>query len=165
MQRIIGIDPGLVATGYAVIESDGRASRLVASDVITTGGGALPVRLAAIFDGLTKAISAHRPDAVAVESVFMHKDASAALKLGQARGVAVCAAAVHRVPVHEYDTRVIKKTVVGRGNADKEQVQFMVARLLQVAQRCRDDESDAMAIALCHAFSHGAHERLAEASQ
>ncbi len=165
MQRILGIDPGLVATGYAVIESDGHAARLLASGVITTRGSALPARLGVIFDGLGDVIRDHRPEAASVEKVFVHKDAAAALKLGQARGVAVCAAATHGVPVYEYDTRVVKKAVVGRGNADKGQVQFMVARLLQVAPRRQDDEADAMAIALCHAFSHAAGARLAEAAR
>ena len=161
MQRILGIDPGLVATGYAVIESNGRNSRLIASGVITTRSGELPARLGTIFDGLCEVIREHRPEAASVEAVFVHKDASAALKLGQARGVAVCAAVTHDVPVYEYDTRVIKKAVVGRGNADKEQVQFMVTRLLQVASRRRSDETDAMAIALCHVFSHSSNTRLA----
>ncbi len=165
MQRIIGIDPGLVATGYAVIESDGHAARLLASGVIAMRGGDLPVRLGAIFDGLGKVIREHRPEATAVEAVFVHKNPAAALKLGQARGAAICAAVVNDVPVHEYDARVVKKAVVGKGNADKAQVQFMVARLLQVAQRYKDDEADAMAIALCHAFSHGARTRLAVAVQ
>ena len=165
MQRIIGIDPGLVATGYAIIESDGRASHLIASNVIAGSGASVPARLGAIFDGLVRVIREHRPREAAVESVFVHKDASAALKLGQARGVAVCAAVVNQVPVYEYDTRVIKKTIVGKGNAGKEQVKFMVAHLLQVAQCSRDDEADAMAIALCHAFSRSAHMRLAEATR
>ena len=163
MQRILGIDPGLVATGYAVIESEGDAARLIASGVVATAAsGALPERLGTIFDGLNKVIREHRPDAASIESVFMHKDASAALKLGQARGVAVCAAVTNGVPVYEYDARVVKKLIVGKGNAAKEQVQFMVARLLQIAVRYEDDEADAMAIALCHVFSHRANTRLAE---
>ncbi len=161
MQRILGIDPGLVSTGYAVIESEGDAARLIASGVVAVSG-ALPARLGAIFDGLNEIIREHRPEAASVETVFMHKDASAAIKLGQARGVAVCAAVTNGIPVHEYDTRVVKKLIVGKGNAAKEQVQFMVARLLQVAARYKDDEADAMALALCHAFSHRANARLAE---
>ena len=161
MQRILGIDPGLAATGYAVVESDGHTGRLIASGAISTRpGGGLPVRLGAIFSGLCEIIREHRPEAASVEAVFVYKDASAALKLGQARGVAVCAAVTHDVPVYEYDTRVVKRAIVGKGNAGKQQVQFMVSRLLQVAERHSDDETDAMAIALCHAFSHSADTRL-----
>ncbi len=165
MQRILGIDPGLVATGYAVIESDGHAGRLITSGDVVTRGRDLPVRLGIIFNGLDKVIREYRPDVASVEAVFVHKDAAAALKLGQARGVAVCAAVTNGVPVYEYDTRVVKRAVVGKGNADKEQVKFMVARLLQVAARHKDDEADAMAIALCHAFSHAAGAGLAEAGR
>ena len=166
MQRILGIDPGLVATGYAVIESDGRAGRLLTSGVINTNtrSSELPARLGAIFDGLVEIIRQHRPQAASVEQVFVHRNASSALKLGQARGVAVCAAVTHQVPVYEYSARTVKQSVVGKGNANKEQVQFMVARLLQIASRARADEADAMAIALCHAFTSGAKFNLARAA-
>ena len=164
MQRILGIDPGLVATGYALIESDAGSVRLVCSNVIAAPNGqTLPVRLGVIFNGLSAVIESYRPEAASIETVFMHKDASAALKLGQARGVAVCANVIHGVAVYEYDTRVVKKTIVGKGNASKQQVQFMVARLLQVAECQRSDEADAMALALCHIFTHGAKTRLERA--
>ena len=164
MQRILGIDPGLVATGYAAIESDGRASRLIASGVISARGGSVPERLGRIFEGVGELIREHRPEAVSIENVFVHKDATAALKLGQAHGAAVVAAVTNGVAVHEYAARAVKKAVVGRGGAGKEQVQFMVARLLQVAARHKDDETDAMAIALCHAFTHAGEAQRARLS-
>ena len=153
MQRILGIDPGLVCTGYAVIESDGRVGRLVHCDSVRSRTGGLAPRLQAIFEQLSMVLKEYQPDTAAIENVFFAKDAVAALKLGQARGVAVCAAAVAGVPVFEYSSRSVKKSVVGYGTAGKEQVVYMVARILQVAERACFDEADAIAIALCHAFS------------
>ena len=153
MRRIIGVDPGLVCTGYAVIESDGQRSRLLHCAQIRSRRGDLASRLRIIFDQISSALSEHQPQHAAVENVFFAKDAAAALKLGQARGVAVCAAAVAGVPVFEYSSRSVKKSVVGQGAASKEQVIYMVARILQVAERSCSDEADAIAIALCHAFS------------
>ena len=152
MQRIVGIDPGLTCTGYAVIESNGQASRLLHCDGIRSRG-ALAVRLRIIFERLGVMFNTYKPHTAAIENVFFAKDALAALKLGQARGVALCAAAVAQVPVSEYSSRSVKKSVVGRGTADKKQVAYMVARILQVAERSCFDEADAIAIALCHAFS------------
>lgn len=152
MQRILGIDPGLVCTGYAVIESDGRVGRLLHCGSVR-GHGGLAARLQSIFERIGRVLDEYRPDAAAIENVFFAKDASAALKLGQARGVAVCAAAMARVPVFEYSSRSVKKSVVGQGKADKGQVVYMAARILQVAERSCSDEADAIAIALCHAFS------------
>ena len=165
MQRILGIDPGLVATGYAVIESDGHSSRLLTSGIIGAKSDELSVRLRVIFDELSDVVEKYTPQVAAVEAVFIYKDASAALKLGQARGAAICAVGVHSIPVYEYDTRVVKKNIVGKGNASKEQIQFMVARLLQISTRHKDDEADAMALALCHAFSHHSNTKIAEATR
>ena len=156
MRRILGIDPGSTATGFAVIEGDGAVARLIDSGVIVPRDRALPARLGTIFEGLRAVIESHRPVAASIEAVFMHKNASAALKLGQARGVAVCASVVHGVDVYEYEARLVKKVIVGRGDASKEQVQFMVARLLQIAARHGADEADAMALALCHAVMQDA---------
>ena len=168
VQRILGIDPGLTATGYALIESDGDAVRLITSGVVVPPNGqTLPARLGVIFDSLSAVIKSHRPTEASVENVFVHKDASAALKLGQARGAAVCANVVHGVAVYEYAARAVKKTIVGKGNASKQQVQFMVTRLLRLADSRadprRNDETDAMALALCHVFTHGAKTRLERA--
>lgn len=152
MQRILGIDPGLVCTGYAVVESDGRVGRLLHCGSVRSRGS-LAARLQAIFERISQVLDEYQPDAAAVENVFFAKDAVAALKLGQARGVAVCAAAAAQVPVFEYSSRSVKKSVVGLGKADKGQVVYMVARILQVAERSCSDEADAIAIALCHVFS------------
>ena len=149
----MGIDPGLVCTGYAVIESDGQHSRLLHCSQIRSRRGSLALRLQTIFSQISAALSEYQPQHAAVENVFFAKDAVAALKLGQARGVAVCAAAVAGVPVFEYSSRSVKKSVVGQGGAGKEQVIYMVARILQIAERSCSDEADAIAIALCHAFS------------
>ena len=150
--RILGIDPGYNITGYAVIDADRNSNRLVASGTIKLTSD-LPDRLRQVFNVVTDVIRTHAPNTMAVENVFFHRDAQAALKLGQVRGTAICAAALSDLPVHEYSVKFIKKAVVGRGGASKDQVKFMVARLLQIAERTSDDEADAMAIALCHAFT------------
>lgn len=172
MKRILGIDPGFRHTGYSVIESNGRAHRHIAGGVINIAGLPPHERLGAIFDGVLEVIQTHQPLETAVEEVFLAKNAAVALKLGQARGAAICAAVKAGLPVHEYSAKFIKKAVTGGGAADKRQVQYMVCRLLGIAERERSDESDALAAALCHAFvSHvrrpaanpPAHPRAAEA--
>lgn len=154
MARILGIDPGSRVTGFGVIESDGRHSRHVASGTIRTGSGEFPVRLGEIFRGISEVIEQHAPTQVAIEQVFMAKNASSALKLGQARGVAIAAAVTRDLPVFEYAPRAVKQALVGAGGADKEQVQHMIRVLLSLSGKMGLDESDALAIALCHAHSH-----------
>lgn len=151
-KRILGIDPGYTCTGYALVLASHNSHRLIASGTIKPRGD-LAERLNQIYTEVTEVIRTHKPDMLSIENVFFHRDAQAALKLGQARGAAICAAAQADLPVHEYSAKFVKKTIVGRGAATKTQVKFMVARLLQVAERTSDDETDAMAIALCHAFS------------
>ncbi len=165
MRRILGIDPGFRNTGYCVIESDGRAHRYIAGGVIAVAPLPPHRRLAAIFDATCDVIRAHEPRELAVEEVFLAKNVSIALKLGQARGVAICAAVKAGVAVHEYSARFIKKTVTGGGGADKRQVQYMVCRLLGIAEREIEDEADALAAALCHAFVARAERRLTEAAR
>ena len=165
MRRILGIDPGFRNTGYCVIASDGRAHRYVAGGVIAAAALPPARRLAAIFDGVCDVIRAHEPCELAIEEVFLAKNVSIALKLGQARGVAICAAVKAGLSVHEYSARYIKKTVTGGGGADKRQVRYMVCRLLGIAERELQDESDALAAALCHAFVSRAGQRLAEAAR
>jgi len=110
----------------------------------------MPERLSAIFSGVKQHIEAHQPDIVAIETVFMSRNPQAALKLGQARGAAICAAVQAGLDVHEYEPRLIKQAVVGRGGADKVQVQHMVRMLLGIKQTISADAADALAVALCH---------------
>ena len=130
--RILGIDPGSRITGYGVIDLIGVKPRYVASGCIRTADGALEQRLAQIYAGISELIGLHRPDAVAVERVFMAKNADSALKLGQARGAALVCLANHGLSIAEYAARQIKQAVTGQGGADKSQVQHMVTTLLGV---------------------------------
>ncbi len=151
---ILGIDPGSRVTGYGVVVSDGRHSRYVASGCVRTSGGDFPGRLGEIFRGIDEVLREHRPQQIAVEQVFMAKNAGSALKLGQARGAAIVAAVNHDLPVFEYAPRAVKQALVGNGGADKEQVQHMIRVLLGLQGRMALDESDALALALCHAHTH-----------
>lgn len=144
--RILGIDPGSRITGLGVV--DGH--RLVAAFDLKLGGGDMPGRLSALFDGIRDAIEAHRPEVVAIETAFMSRNPQSAIKLGQARGAAICAAVQCGLEVHEYAPRLIKQALVGRGGADKEQVQHMVRMLLKTNEPFGADAADALAVALCH---------------
>ena len=151
MTRIIGIDPGSQITGYGIIDIMGNKTTYVDSGCIRTPSGQpLANRLRSIFEAISQIISQYRPDEMAVEQVFMHRNPDSALKLGQARGVAICAGAVQDLPVSEYAPRAIKQAVVGSGGAVKEQVQHMVCALLDLPQRPQSDAADALAVALCH---------------
>ena len=125
MRRILGIDPGSRITGYGVIESDGKKSIHIASGCIRLGQGELPERLGEIYRVVTQVITDYAPTEMAVEEVFVSKNPSSALKLGHARGAAVCAGVMAGLKISEYTPRRIKQTVVGTGAADKEQVQHM----------------------------------------
>jgi len=155
--RILGIDPGLQITGYGVIESDGRTSRYIHSGNISAkkhnSGMEMPQRLGLIFRKLTEVISEYQPDEVAVEEIFLSRNASSALKLGHARGVAISAAVQTNIPVSEYSARSVKQAVVGNGAANKEQIQHMVLRLLALRGVLQVDEADALAVSLCHAHT------------
>ncbi|MGK2940858.1 MAG: crossover junction endodeoxyribonuclease RuvC [Immundisolibacter sp.] len=151
MTRILGIDPGSRLTGFGLIEARRGQSGYLDSGVIRTGDGPLDVRLGVIFQGVCELVAEFQPTAVVVEGVFVHRNVGSALKLGQARGAAIVAAAFRGVPVTEYSPAEIKKSVVGNGRAAKAQVQFMVARLLGLASLPRTDAADALAGALCHA--------------
>ena len=148
--RILGIDPGSRLTGFGVIEVNGDQAIAVQHGVIKAGTGEFPERLGIIFAGIRDLIGEHQPDEVAIETVFMSRNAGTALKLGQARGAAICAAISLGVPVSEYAPRSIKQAIVGRGGADKVQVQHMVAVLLQLQEKLQEDAADALAVALCH---------------
>lgn len=161
MIRILGIDPGSRVTGYGIIDSDGRRSSRVASGCLRVGEGALPERLARIFAGIGALVAEHRPAVVAVEQVFMHRNADSALKLGQARAAAICATFDAGLAVHEYAARAVKQAIVGTGAADKAQVGHMVAAILNYREPLATDEADALAVALCHAHTAPLGERLA----
>jgi len=154
--RVFGIDCGTEVTGYGVVESDdsGRQSRLVMKAmgaIRLSKSKSLPVRLEQVFRELSTELQRWMPDAVAIEEVFYSVNAKSALKLGQVRGVALLAAATLELPVAEYAPLKIKSSVVGYGLAKKEQVQFMVARLLELAEVPQPaDAADALAIAICH---------------
>lgn len=149
--RLMGIDPGSRITGYGVIDLDGPRSRYVASGCIQTDSSRpLPERLKIIFEGVAGMIREHQPVEVAVEQVFMHRNPDSALKLGQARGAALCAVVMAGLPVSEYAPRAIKQAVVGSGAADKTQVQRMVGLLLNRAEPLSADAADALAVAICH---------------
>lgn len=151
MTRILGIDPGSRKTGFGVIERIGGKVAYVTSGVIRVPEGSLPERLKVIFDAITQIIQQQSPDVVAIEQIFMAKNASSALKLGQARGAAITAAVVQDLPVYEYEARKVKQSVVGTGAADKAQVQHMVKALLRLPGTPQEDAADALAVALCHA--------------
>ncbi len=151
--RIIGIDPGSVTTGWGVIDSDGRSSRHVDHGTIATGGGPLPQRLGVIQRGVTEVIAEHVPVEMGIEEVFVSRNAMSALKLGQARGAAICAGVGAGLPVSEYPARLVKQSLVGVGGAAKEQVQHMVKVLLAVSGPLPADAADALGIALCHAHA------------
>ncbi|HEY0685048.1 MAG TPA: crossover junction endodeoxyribonuclease RuvC [Steroidobacter sp.] len=157
--RILGLDPGSLCTGYAVIETGPKMTYLV-SGSIRAKGAALSDRLQEIFAGVDKLANEFRPDEVAIERVFMHRNADSALKLGQARGAALSATFAVRPRVFEYAPREVKLAVVGTGGAQKEQVQLMVRRLLNLTGPMGADAADALAIALCHAHSRNLNGQL-----
>ncbi len=149
--RIIGLDPGSRCTGYGVIDSDGLRHCYVASGFVKLTGEELPERLGEIFSEISLVIQKWQPQSMGIEQVFMNKNADSALKLGQARGAAICAATHAGLEVGEYSPRAIKKAVVGHGGADKQQIQQMMKLLLKLDFQPQVDEADGLAIALCHA--------------
>jgi len=163
--RILGIDPGSRITGCGVIEIDGQRARLIHQFVIRTSQGEFPARLADIFEGVRRLIDEHHPDEAAIESVFISRNASSALKLGQARGAAICAAVSMGIGVSEYSPRSVKQAIVGRGGAEKVQVQHMVGVLLRIEQQLAEDAADALAVALCHQHTRETLLRMQGAAQ
>ena len=150
MTRIIGIDPGSRTTGYGIIDYADRRISYVASGCIKTSLGELPERLKEIFQGVEALLNQHAPDELAIEKVFVQKNVDSALKLGQARGAAICAAVTRDIQVAEYAPNQIKQAVVGKGHASKEQVQHMVSMLLKLSKQPSNDAADALACAICH---------------
>ena len=150
---ILGIDPGLRITGFGVIEKSGNKLRYVTSGCVKSGAGELTFRLKTLLEGLAEVIAANRPHEVAIEKVFLNVNPRSTLALGQARGTAICAAVIAGLPVAEYTALQVKQSVVGKGHAQKEQVQHMVRRLLALPGNPSPDAADALACAICHA--HG----------
>jgi len=150
MAVILGIDPGSRITGYGVINVIGSNIEYIDSGCIRIKGEGLPERLHQIFEGITQVINLHQPQQMAIEQVFMARNADSALKLGQARGAAIVSTVNQGVPVSEYSARQVKQSVVGKGSADKSQVQHMVMALLKLSKAPQADAADALAIALCH---------------
>ncbi|MGI9343286.1 MAG: crossover junction endodeoxyribonuclease RuvC [Gammaproteobacteria bacterium] len=152
-KRILGIDPGSRVTGYGIIESDGARTRYIASGCIRVGSGSFAGRLNNIYSRVGELVAEFEPREVAVEQVFMHRNADSALKLGQARAAAICGTFSADTALFEYAAREIKQAVVGKGGADKRQVQHMVKAILSLREMLSSDESDALAAAICHAHS------------
>jgi crossover junction endodeoxyribonuclease RuvC len=165
--RVLGLDPGSQNTGFGVVDSGPAGTRYVASGTIVAtrrrgGTGAagtradeFATRLQTIYAAVAALVAEHRPDEIAVERVFVHRNPDSALKLGQARGAALCATFGGGATLHEYSAREVKLAVVGTGSAEKEQVQKMVKVLLGLDGRLGADAADALAIALCHAHGRG----------
>lgn len=151
--RILGIDPGFRLTGYGLIDTNGQQSVYVAHGSIKNTSADPAERLRNIFREMRAVIAKYQPDELSVEKVFVARNADSALKLGQARSAAICASFDADLPVHEYAPRLMKQSITGRGSADKEQVQHMVRVLLSYDGKLTLDESDALALALCHAHT------------
>ncbi len=152
---ILGIDPGTVYTGFGVVSFDNNKLAYISSGLIVPPKTKnMPERLKAIYDELDKIIKIFKPDEFALETAFYGKNVQSAMKIGYARGVSMLAAAKNELPAAEYSPRTVKQSVVGRGAATKEQVRFMVFKLLAFpnGKKMRYDESDALAVAICHAF-------------
>ena len=147
---VLGIDPGSRRTGYGLLAVRDRSVGYVASGCIKAEIGDMPERLGIIYRGVSELIDQFNPTELAIEEVFLAKNASSALKLGQARGVAIAAAVAGELPVHEYAAKRVKQSLVGTGRGSKEQVAHMVRILLKLPGAPQADAADALAIALCH---------------
>ena len=153
MTVILGIDPGSRITGYGIIKVEVQRTTYITSGCIKLTKLHTGQHLKQIFLGLSEIISAHNPIEVSIEQIFMHHNPNSAIKLGEARGAAMVAAAVNALPITEYSARQVKQSVVGYGAAKKDQVQHMVKYLLQLSGLPQADAADALAVALCHAHS------------
>ena len=149
--RILGVDPGSVKTGVGIIDVQGNHIRHVHHAMIRTGKGEFDERLHILFSGLSKIIGAFNPETAAIEDLFVSKNVSSALKLGQARGALVAACGFHGLRVAPYSPTTVKQAVVGSGRADKDQIGYMIRMLLHPPEPCPEDAADALAVAICHA--------------
>ena len=148
---ILGVDPGSRTTGFGLIDNQPNRIIYIHSGFLKIKGNSLPQRLGQIYQQIETVIATYKPEHMSVEQVFMHRNADSALKLGQARGAAICAAYQAGLEIAEYAPREIKQAVVGKGAASKVQVQHMVKHLLGLRDPLQEDESDGLAIAICHA--------------
>lgn len=162
MTRILGVDPGSQRTGVGIIDTDptGKTVHVFHATVKLLDNDSFMLRLKQLFEELGAIIETYRPDEVAIERVFMAKNPDSALKLGQARGAALCAVVTRNLSVAEYAPKEIKQAVVGGGGADKAQIQHMVGVLLQLPGKLQADAADALAIALTHAHTRATTQRI-----
>ncbi|NQV70035.1 MAG: crossover junction endodeoxyribonuclease RuvC [Pseudohongiella sp.] len=163
MAIILGIDPGSRVTGFGLINSVGNKLEFVGCGCIRTETTSQPERLKKIFSGICQVIEEFSPQQSAIEEVFLGRNVSSALKLGQARGSAIVACVHHELPVAEYSARKVKQAVTGSGGADKLQVQHMVKALLSISDTIAEDAADALAVAICHANTEASLIRMAGA--
>jgi len=160
---VLGVDPGTVVTGWGVVECDGPRLSRVASGTLRVGRGDVAGRLARIYAGLSAIIVEHAPRVLSLERNFLARNVQSAFRLGEARGVAMAAAAAADVSLCEYTPATIKKSVAGHGRADKAQMKAAVARLFALTAELAEDEADALAAAACHGFRHGYDDKVAAA--
>lgn len=158
--RILGIDPGSRITGYGIIDSEGNRLIHVAHGTLVLDETKQADKLRRIFTELSELLAEHIPHEVAIEKVFMHRNPDSALKLGQARGVAIAACAVAERSIHEYSANQIKQALVGRGHAAKPQIQHMVKVLLNLREAPVADAADALAVAVCHAHTRSSLQQI-----
>jgi crossover junction endodeoxyribonuclease RuvC len=164
-RKVLGIDPGSLVTGWGVVEAVGGSLGHVACGIIATAGSrGQGIRLSRIYRGIQQVIARYQPSEISLEKVFFAHNAQSALKLGQARGVALLAAAENELDVYEYSSNEIKSAVVGYGHATKEQVQKMVGALLRVSGKLAADAADALAAAICHLHRQSFQSRVLEAT-
>lgn len=159
--RVLGIDPGSLATGYGIVDLEDGEERIVVSEILRLDGSdGHPLRLKKIYDGLLEVVEEYHPDYCAVEMPVYAKNAQSMLKLGRAQAAAILVAMNREIPVSQYTPKEIKKSVTGNGNASKRQVGYMVKAMLELEVTPAEDASDALAVALCHA--HRSEERATE---
>jgi crossover junction endodeoxyribonuclease RuvC len=164
MTLILGIDPGSRHTGFGLVRQQGSVLSYVSCGTVSTVSEDIPARLGEIFSRLSVVVHEHQPVEAAIEKVFMARNADSALKLGQARGAAICAVVQGGVPVFEYSARQVKQAMVGKGSAEKSQVAQMVRYLLKLDHVPQADAADALAIAICHAHMRVSLARIAGAT-
>ena len=162
MTRILGIDPGSQRTGVGIIDVDasGRATHVYNAALVRLGDGDFAQRLKRLLLGLADVIETWRPQEVAIERVFLARNPDSALKLGQARGAAISAVVLRDLPVHEYAAKEVKLALVGKGSAEKEQIQHMVGLMLNLKGKLQADAADALAVAITHAHVRATANRL-----
>ena len=160
--RILGIDPGSRLTGFGVLDFAADSATYVASGSVRSVDGEFAERLKQSFEAISQIVSEYRPDVVAIETVFVHRNPGSALKLGHARSAAICATFEFDVEVFEYSPRQIKQAVVGTGSATKEQIQHMIRTMLALDGDPSPDAADALATALCHGNRRRLQRRLGD---